>query len=218
MASLIDPHLETISREMLGVIQQVGKQLYSKRFYLGGGTAIALQLGHRVSEDLDFFSEEDELLGDSRNEIISTFGDVDALITSTTGTLVFTAHNVRTGFFGYGYPLMDDKLEFENVHVASLLDLGLMKLDALAGRASRKDFFDIYFLAQQVPLEKLLAQAAKKFPRFSNFALNAIENLVYFDYVEGQDSPALLRHVEWEQVKKFFVAEAKRLSKSWYGL
>jgi predicted nucleotidyltransferase component of viral defense system len=218
MAVLDHPHVETIGSAMLAILQCVGRQPFAPRFYLAGGTALALQMGHRTSVDLDFFSEQDELRDESRAEIVSAMASLNpGVITDHVGSLLFSVQGISTGFFGYGYSLVGQSVEFEGVMLASLIDIGMMKLDALISRASRKDFYDLYFIAQSNPIDSLLELGRAKYPFARDFELQAVESLTFFENADTDFQPNLLIPVEWETVKTFFVEQAKLLRQKWYG-
>jgi len=105
--------------------------------------------------------------------------------------------------------------EVRDLQVAGLLDIALMKLDAIAGRGTRKDFYDLYFLAPHLSLDELFARSADKCPHSRDFGMRVLTALVDFDIADQQGEPTLLQPVEWEQVKAFFLAEARRLGCAW---
>lgn len=92
-----------------------------------------------------------------------------------------------------------------------------MKLDALIGRGSRKDFYDLYWAAQHHPLANLLDLARSKYPYARDFQLMAIESLVLFENADRDLQPDLLIDVPWPDVRAFFVAKAREIGASWLG-
>jgi hypothetical protein len=90
-------------------------------------------------------------------------------------------------------------------------------LDALIGRGSRKDFYDLYMIAQQMPLAALLSQGAQKYPYVRDFELMAVESMVLFENADRDLQPELLIELPWEQVKQFFVDQARALGQTWFG-
>ena len=127
------------------------------------------------------------------------------------------ANEVRTGFFSYGYPLIQEPVELEKVQLASIVDIGLMKCDALVTRGSRKDFYDLYFISKINPLVHLLDQAEKKYKGFRDFPLQVLEAVTLFDNADRDFQPDLLQDVAWDKVKKWFTEQAKELGKNWFG-
>lgn len=92
-----------------------------------------------------------------------------------------------------------------------------MKLDALISRGSRKDFYDLYFIARQVEIPKLLALGRSKYPYVRDFELMALESLVLFDNADRDDQPILLIDVPWPDVRQSFVRIAREIGESWFG-
>ena len=179
---LENPHWECVSPELQNIIITVGQQTFSKRFYLAGGTALALQLGHRISVDLDFFASNDELLDESRHEIITTlshFFDLE-IVQDVVGSLLFVINDVAVGFFSYQFPLLAPTVTVKQITLASLIDIGLMKLDAIAGRGVKKDFIDLYFIAQHLILDKLIGQGQDKYPTVRDFDTMVLESLILY--------------------------------------
>jgi hypothetical protein len=119
-------------------------------------------------------------------------------------------------FFSYGYRLLEPTEAVCGIALASLIGIGLMKLDALVGRGSRKDFYDVYALAQQIPLPDLLARAESKYPYARDFALMAVESIVLFDNADRDLQPDLLIETPWPEIRQFFVTQAQALGKSWF--
>ncbi len=217
MGTLTAVHWETVTTEMRELLKWAGQQDFISPFYLAGGTALALQMGHRKSVGLDFFSQSDEVHERTRQRIIRAVAERDGqVIENVDGNLVLLVDEIRIGFFRYGYELLEPFEQLENVNVASMLDIGLMKLDALIGRGSRKDFFDLYVIAEQYPLEELLQAGAKKYPTSRDFALMAVESFVLFDNAERDVQPELMIDVTWQEVLEYFSEQAKLLEKKWF--
>jgi hypothetical protein len=175
-------------------------------FYLAGGTALALRLEHRTSEDLDLFSaldfEPDAL----------AVRLVGAKVTAAArGTLHLVLDGVRVSFLHYPPPLLYSTDLEAGLRVADARDVGTMKLAAIAGRGRRRDFVDLYFIARRVlGLDELLADFARRFgPTFSRY--HVLRSLGYFDDADGDPEPRLLAPLDWKEVKAFFAAEQKRL-------
>lgn len=218
MAVLSDPHWEAVPDPLGDLLLFIGRQPFAERFYLAGGTALALRLGHRRSHDLDFFSATDEILANTREEIVAalderqpqTLEDVD-------GNLLLLVEELSVGFFGYGYPLVGQPDTVDGVSVASVADVGLMKLDALISRGSRKDFYDLYFVGQEIPIANLLRLGETKYPRVRDFQLMAVEGMVQFENADRDVQPEMLHDVPWADVREFFIRQAKELGQRWFG-
>lgn len=206
----------TITPEMRSVLAGFAKNKLSKEFYLAGGTALALQLGHRLSVDLDFFSATQEdipALMEPLRQALKEFSPM--LSDSSWGNLVFLANNVRVGFYGYGYEMIKPLLQAEGIALASVEDIALMKMDALLSRASRKDFHDLYAICQRISLRELLALAPRKYPSFRDFEAQVARHMIAFERAEAESPVPLIEQVEWETVKAWFREQAKSIGKSW---
>lgn len=205
--------VETLNEETRKVLEALGRRRWMPAFYLAGGTGAALQLGHRISVDLDFFTSEPldtrQLL--QRVRRVGTFD----LQTESQGTLIGTLQGARVSFFNYVYPLLEPTSSLYGVRIASLVDVGLMKLTAASQRGSRKDFVDLFFICRQVkPLSELLALLPKKY-RGVNYSLpHLLRSLVYFDDAEVEPMPQMLKSVRWAQVKRVFEKEVAAIAKN----
>ena len=100
MELLKSPHWETVTPEIKSLLAFMGQQDFSNRFYLAGGTALALQMGHRLSVDLDFFSEKDEVHDRTRREIIKVFENNNGqVLENVDENLLMLVQNIHVGFF-----------------------------------------------------------------------------------------------------------------------
>lgn len=217
MALLRPVYWEAVSPVLQKLLIFCGSQGYAVRFYLAGGTGLALRLGHRRSVDLDFFSQADEVHFQTRQEVIRAFTSLAAhVVENSDGNLLFLVEDVHVGFFAYGYSLLQPTEEVEGVQVASLVDIGLMKLDALIGRGSRKHFYDVYAVAQHIPLADLLEKGKEKYPYVRDFALMAVESMLLFENADRDRQPELLVNVPWEEVRQYFLEAGKSLGEKWF--
>jgi hypothetical protein len=208
----------TVTPVMQTIMRIFSKDPLSEEFYLAGGTALALQLGHRLSVDLDFFSQTQSDIPALAEPLRHAFKDYSpTLADSSWGNLVYLAENVRVGFYGYGYELVRPLLEVEGFALASMEDIGLMKMDALLARASRKDFHDLYAICQRIPLRELFELAPSKYPSVRDFEAQVTRHMVYFDRAEQEKSVPLIEKVDWETVKDWFRKQAKEIGSSWLG-
>ncbi len=218
MALLNPIHWETVTPALRDLLDFIGQCAFASRFYLAGGTALALRLGHRRSVDLDFFSQIDDVTRATRLEILHALAPLGAeALEDVDGNLLLEVRGVYVGFFGYSYALLAATESVAGVAVAGMVDIGLMKLDALISRGARKDFYDLYWIARQIPLDELLALGRNKYPYARDFEWQAVESLVFFDNADRDVPPALLVETPWEEVKAFFRAEAHRLGAAWLG-
>lgn len=205
----------TISENMKQVLLDFMQSEIGSRFYLAGGTALSLQMGHRLSVDLDFFSQTEDIPS-IRSQLENTLAEQHPqVVDSSWGNLVFLVNNVRVGFYGYGFPLLAPLITVDNIRLASIVDIGLMKLDTLLSRASRKDFYDLYFICQKISLKSMFEKSHQTYPSVRDFETQVTKRLVFFENAEKESQPELIQKVSWQDVKLFFIQQAKEIEKSW---
>jgi len=159
---------------------------FKNDFYLAGGTGLAMQIGHRDSIDFDFFTPRDfdtKKLFSSLKEVFTGYKIVKIQEEKNTLTVLID-QEIKLSFFTYKYPLLKKTINEDNLHIASIEDIGCMKLSAITGRASNKDYVDIYFILQTIGLKTLLKHAAKKFPDLDGNLI--LKSLVYFNDIEKE--------------------------------
>jgi hypothetical protein len=194
-----------------------------KRFYLAGGTGLALHFGHRFSVDLDFFSDDESTVGfDERSTFRSILDDPTLEITyDKDATFVAVWRGVGVSFFRLNsYPLTQPTFSLQNVRLASVEEIGAMKLAAIMNRGTRKDMVDLYFILQKVSLDALFQVAAVKYAKVHSFPVNAVRALSYFDDAESLPMPQMIDKTPWSKMKKFLEKKAveagrKRLEDLW---
>ncbi|HEC36453.1 MAG TPA: hypothetical protein ENI39_07960 [Anaerolineae bacterium] len=207
---MLDRVLSPTTRKNLAL---VARTPLAERFYLAGGTAVALHLGHRRSYDLDFFTPEREFPIDLPRRELEPLGELIVLHEGT-GTFVGTLGGGQLSFFIYPYSLLEPFVPFEGIQVASLPDLAAMKLEAISSRGTKRDFVDLYQICQTVfPLVEVFRHFERKYAgvRYSMFHL--LKSLAYFDDAEPDPMPEMLIPLDWAEVKQFFEGEVQRLMK-----
>jgi predicted nucleotidyltransferase component of viral defense system len=204
----------TLSPNARQLLTQLGQEPLAQPSYLAGGSALALHLGHRTSIDLDFFTSESNYQSEPLVQRLRTIGELVVQQQSET-TLVGSLNGVRLSFFFYPYPALGEFIELDEVQIASLLDIALMKLIAISQRGKKRDFVDLYFICQHgYSLDDLLTRLVDKYPKVSIYHL--LRSLVYFGDAEGDPPPHMLVPYDWSQIKHFFQQEGERLMKKLY--
>jgi len=193
-------------------LSQLGQEPLLRSFYLAGGSAVALHLGHRISIDLDFFTLQDDYAAESLTQQLRAIGHLD-IQQQSRGTLIGLLKGVRISFFSYPYPTLAEMAALDNVVVAHLLDIALMKLVAISQRGTKRDFIDLYFICQHgYRLDDLLRQIPEKYRAVSYSSYHLLRSLAYFADAEEDETPHMLVPFEWDHVKQFFEDEARRLA------
>ncbi len=195
-------------------IQLVGKIPIVQNSYLAGGTALALQLGHRISEDLDFFTPEefDEKI------LSSSLGEFPEFIQEGTAwrTVWGKVGETKFSLFYYKYPLIGETIGFEGLKLASKKDIAAMKIHAVSDRGTKRDFVDLYFLAQEFGMDEILLFYDDKYGDLEEKSYHLIRSLDYFsdaDHDIGDKAPKMLASLSWDAVKKYFSGETLRLAR-----
>lgn len=207
--------VQALTRPAQTLLERLGRRRWMREFYLAGGSGVALHLGHRVSEDLDFFTPK-ELNTTLLIQRLRRVGEFD-LRTEAWGTVTGILGGVRASFFTYSYPLLEPTQRLFGVGVASLVDIGLMKIVAISQRGSRRDFIDLFFICQEVPLKELLLLLPRKYTGVNYSLPHILRSLVYFADAECEPMPKMLRKVRWSVVKGFFEKEVKRIAEECMG-
>lgn len=189
--------------EQINVLRQLGPIARKYDFYLAGGTAISIYLGHRTSVDLDWFTQNE--LGDAMYLAENLRRAKLDFTTEQTapGSLHGNITNVRVTFLEFRYPLLQPLTMWKemNCSLASLDDLACMKLSAIVQRGARKDFCDIYALGiKHRPLYEMLDLYKQKFNVLDISPV--LYGLAYFDDAESERMPAMLWNVSWKEIRK----------------
>ncbi len=179
------------------------------RFYLAGGTGLALQFGHRRSLDLDFFApehfDEDALL--QRAQTLQGF----ALVAKAPYTLHTTIQATKVSFLGYAYPMLYPANDFLGMQVADPRDIACMKVSAIASRGTKRDFVDLYFCALQFGLDEILEMFGRKYSQANFSRIHVLKSLTYFADAEKDPMPHMLVPVDWGEIKGSFLSRVPRL-------
>jgi hypothetical protein len=196
---------QTVVPQLLELLNKIMSEKLFSDFYLVGGTALALQIGHRNSIDIDLFGKS-EIDSDLFTEKLSEYGEVK-IIQNTKNILITNINQVKVDFVNYKYPLVSDTISENNIRMFSRKDISAMKLNAIAGRGSRKDFIDLYFLMQEFSLKEMLSFYAKKYDAGSEFMV--VKSLSYFDDADLQQQPQMFLDFDWENCKKTILHHLK---------
>lgn len=185
-------------------------------FYLAGGTALALAYGRRVSVDLDFFSSTNALGFVERQALIRDLQKRAIKVEEEKEGTIHGRHGMtHVSFFHYPNPLIRSVRIWEGLRIAHPVDIGLMKLGAIIGRGSRKDFMDLYFILQkELSLAQLLRLVPKKFAGRQDVVPQAFRALVYFADADAEPAPRVLTPVPWDRIKAYFEREVRPLVKN----
>lgn len=214
MSTLSRMHKETLAPQTAALFAKLaasGIVAPQAGFYLAGGTALALQIGHRQSEDLDFFTAAHTLLANLISELAS-IGHLEA-IQEEAGTIHAVLDGVKVSFLSFPYPLAFPTIACNGIALADQRDIAAMKLSAVSSRGAKKDFFDIYFLMQSYPLSQMILFFETLFAGQEYNTLHILKSLAYFDDAEADPEPIMLIPVTWGEVKEVIAREAHALAR-----
>ncbi len=196
-------YLETVESSTLELLKKLQRLPVLEQTRLGGGTALALQLGHRKSIDLDFFGTVDceaEYLRESIAGIASL-----TILKESPHIHIYIVDGIKVDIVNYKYPWLDDVVLEQGLRLASVSDIAAMKITAIIGRGTKKDFIDIAFLLHHFSLEEILHFYAAKYNDSSVFM--AMKSLAYFDDAEADPMPDMFVNQSWQQVKAYILSK-----------
>lgn len=189
------------------VIEKIRGAAFLGSFYLSGGTALALNLGHRESEDLDFFTpipfDPQQLQAH-----VHQYGQLES-VEIAEGTLNAFLDTVKLQFLNYPYPLLEPISDWQGISISSTLDIACTKLITISMRGSKKDFVDLYFILKHYSLQELFEQVDQKYRGVNYNRAHLAKSLVYFEDAETQPMPRMLQRASWETVKAVITQAVK---------
>lgn len=197
----------TILPNTLELLKQLSQQPEFKPMRLVGGTALALQLGHRQSVDLDFFSTSPI----DQDKIISIFRQMGTCVINnqTKNILQVDLNGIKVDVVDYSqYDWIDEPIYEEGLSLASAKDIAAMKINAIIGRGTRKDFVDLYVLLQHWSLKEIMTFYHTKYPDYSEY--RALLSLTYFDDADQQSMPIMFISDKWEDMKLTIIDNVKQ--------
>ncbi|PIY89024.1 MAG: hypothetical protein COY73_02115 [Candidatus Nealsonbacteria bacterium CG_4_10_14_0_8_um_filter_37_14] len=200
---------EVLDKKRKGLLPQLGF-LKKYGFYMAGGTALALQLGHRTSLDFDFYTTRKFDSRKLREDLDQIFKKIEEVYIAE-DTLVLSIEDIGVSFFKYPYPLIRSYQKINNILIASPEDIAAMKILAISQRGRRRDFIDIYFLMQKFTVNQMMGFVKEKYPMFNIYL--GLQGLTYFadaDQDPEKGRYRLLKKVKWNEIKKFIIGEVNR--------
>jgi len=198
-------HYSTIHPKTLQLLKDLQEIEFLNEYFLVGGTSLALQIGHRISIDLDLFAYSDMEVSPVL-DYINHLGKV-RVVNQTPKILNLFIDDIKVDFVSYRYKFIDSPINIDKLKLATIQDIAAMKLSAIAGRGSRKDFIDLYFILEQFTLPQIFDFYNSKFPDGTDFLV--FKSLTYFDDAEIEPMPKMLKQINWNEIKNRIVKEVK---------
>lgn len=191
---------ETVTPSTLELLRKLMDDPELQDFVLVGGTSLALQIGHRVSVDLDLFSIHSFVETDLNQYLIDQYHfETDFLARSTVKGEI---EGVQIDCLSHAYPLVGETNMYENIRLASIQDIAAMKLNAISGNGTRiKDFIDIAYLAEYMSLNEMLASYQSKYKTMN--VLIPVKALTYFDEINFDEPIKMLssKKFNWKKIE-----------------
>ena len=191
-------YLSTVESTTLELLKRLQQLPVLSNTRLVGGTALALQLGHRKSIDLDFFGQINVNSQELR-EALQTLGMLTVLSDSK-NIHIYVLNGVKIDIVNYTYPWIDDVVCKDGIRLASPKDIAAMKITAIEGRGTKKDFVDIYFLLKTYSLNNI-SERLLTIPECA-FWFMAMKSLAYFEDAEEDPMPYMFVDVSWDEIKR----------------
>ena len=198
---------QTVDVHTLELLRQLSAEPAFSSMRLVGGTSLALQYGHRTSVDLDFFGTFDA--DTPFSSILRRYGQL-AIIKESPKIKVYLLDGIKIDFVHYDYSWLESPLKVDTLTLATPPDIAAMKVNAIEGRGSKKDFIDLYYLLQHYTLAEILDFYKQKYPEHSVF--RALMSMSYFDDADVQPTPRLFGQVSWDVMKTFILSQVRQHS------
>lgn len=204
-------HPKVLSDAAWHVVADLSRADLLEGWVLAGGTGLALQLGHRYSEDLDLFRPsafDPERLA----EALSRVGET-VVQSRSEDTLHALVGDLRLSFLRARPPLLFPGAAYRDLSVADPRDIAVMKVIAIGGRGSRKDFVDLYFYLQGgATLDGVFELIRRRFQRLDYNEYHLLKSLAYFEHAETEPMPSMIKLVEWSEVRRTIEDAVRRLA------
>lgn len=204
-------HKECFPDKGWGVLKSLKHMLLKYNAILAGGTALALHMGHRISMDLDFFTNVEFRVESVISNIRKT-GLPFRIISEGEGYLIADVDSIKVSIFKYDYPFLEKPVIYKGIRVVGILDIASMKAIAISQRGTKRDFIDLYFILQDIPFHKVANHMVRQFGKERVNPTHIGKSLVYFLDAESNPVPQYMkgRDISWDKVKKFFRQHVKQ--------
>lgn len=198
-------HYNCLPSNTHSLLKKLDKLASAHDLVLAGGTGLALQIGHRLSVDLDYFTQKN-FSTDKIFQELKQLGLNPSIIEESAGSITVLAEGTKLSVFHYPYPFVEEYKNADGSPVAGIIDIASMKIIAISQRGAKRDFFDLYFILQTTPFWKIAENMIKRFGQERISPLHIGKSLVFFDDAEEDPDPNFkgTGAPTWNTVKKFF--------------
>lgn len=192
-----------------------GLDLFAKnQWYLAGGTALTLQMGHRKSVDLDFFTTKKKINEQEIETMLQQTGRWQTTYREA-GTIYGLMDGAKVSLIVYPFFVpKEKKLSFGAIKILQASDIAVMKVIAISQRGRKRDFFDLYWYCQNTePLANVVKRAVKQYPGQEQNMNHLLKSFVYFADADADPEPKIYFSATWMHVKSYFKKETMKLAK-----
>jgi predicted nucleotidyltransferase component of viral defense system len=201
--------LHAVNNTLLSLIDRLAQvNAMAESFYLAGGTALALQLGHRISVDLDFFTQKPFQAEMYENLLIEK---QCRIISSEQGTIHAYHGEAKLSLISYPYPCVAPFVPFRGINLAAVQDIACMKAVAISQRSEKKDFYDMYELMQHLGALELKELFLSKYSSARINCYHILKSFFFFDEADKQPDPLSLNGARWPEVRQYFLDREEEL-------
>lgn len=189
------------------------KWLKKSDWYLAGGTALALNAGHRQSLDLDFFTARGTF---STGPLLNHFKNMEwETDVSEKGTVYGTLLTAKISFIAYPFfRYVEPPQWYDNVRVLKPADIAVMKIIAISQRGRKRDFVDLFWCVQNCEsLVSIIKKLPGQYPKIAHNYHHILESLMYFEDAEADPMPKLFFKADWKTIKSYFRREIPKIAR-----
>lgn len=205
-------HFNCLPKNTHELLKKLCKIARSRKLILAGGTGLALQLGHRISVDLDFFTLK-KFSTEKVFQELKQLGLKPDVQNESEGSLTVIADGTKLSIFHYTYPFTEMMKEADSIPVAGVIDIASMKIIAISQRGAKRDFVDLYYILQTTPFWKIAENMIERFGKGRINPVHIGKSLVFFNDADVDPDPKFSGEDKstWAVVKKFFIKNVQQM-------
>lgn len=209
-------HFEKLPTKTVKAFDLLSKEIWlgNSKWYLAGGTALTLQVGHRKSVDLDFFNQDTDF---DNVELLGHFegGEDWKTDVNKKNTIYGELLGAKVSFIAYPFFIpAEQPLLYGSIKILKPQDIAVMKIIAISQRGRKRDFFDLYWLIHHgEELNVVIPKLKLQYPTVAHDYHHILKSLVYFVDAEHDPSPDISFKASWKEVKDFFMVQVPRVTK-----
>ena len=214
-------HFDILPRETKKALDFLSTQEWLRKtdWYLAGGTALAIQVGHRRSVDLDFFIKHPRFDNIDLLDRISSSGNLEIELNKD-NTVFAKLFEAKISFIAYPFFVPRQSfMHYGTVKILSPIDVAVMKVVVISQRGRKRDFFDMYWCAKNLEsLEETIKRLPSQYPSVAHDYHHILKAMVYFEDAESDPEPEIFFKADWDEVKSYFNKEIPIIAKKLMGL